>query len=665
MSHVFSLMAALLLGAAAPQPAPVSGIVRDASSRAPIAGVRVEDVATHASARTDASGRFSLAASLPARLRFSRDGYAEAFRDVTAPGALDVALEPQARALERVTVTALRAQGGAPITEQVITRADVQDRYFGQEMPLLLANTPSFTSYAEQAGYSGYSYIRLRGIDQTRINLTLDGIPLNDPEDEVFYFADLPDFADNLQSVQVQRGVGTSTNGTASYGGSINFESTSLAGAARGGEMTLAAGAWNSRRASLAWNSGLMPSRFAFSARVSDQTTDSYREHAGSKGHSAFVSGGYFGDRDIVKVTAIAGLEHSQLAYDASDAATLAINRRDNPLGPDETDKFGEQVAGITWTHLLTPSQSIATTLYGVSATGYYYVRSSPTELDEYDLDFWWTGAMSTYTYRGDHARLDAGVYTADYHRDHYQYVAPDRSRRVYSNRGIKREASAFVKGAYDVGPLSLFGDVQVREPWWQYIADAHAGIPDERITWRFLNPKVGATYHVTPALSAYASYGVNGREPARGDMLAGADNLDTSNVAFVGGPGRVRPETARDFEGGVRYASPSLALTANVYDMEFRNEIAAIGQLSDLGLPLRKNVPASTRRGVELDARWHPASRLELGVNGAVSDNWISSYTDDASGETYYDVPPLLTPRVSTNQRVSYMVTQAVLVSV
>lgn len=630
----------------------VSGVVRDARTHAPLSGVRVEDTRTHLTTTTDTAGRFALAEDLPANLRFTHPAYAIIERTLTAPDAI-IDLVPQAQALERVTVSALRANNTAPISSQTVTKADIQEQSFGQEAPLLLANTPSFTSYAEQGGYSGYSYIRLRGIDQTRINLTLDGIPLNDPEDEVFYFADLPDFTNSVQSVQIQRGVGTSTNGTASYGGSINFESQSLTGTPAGGDVQLGTGDWNTRRGSVGYASGLLANRLAFYARASDQTTDSYREHAGDQSHSGFFSGGYFGDQNIVKVTAMTGREHSQLAYDASDVATLAIDRRDNPLSPDERDDFTESLGSVAYTRLINSRSSLSTMVYGVTATGYYDVIYANT--DRYHLDFWWNGVSSTYAYRGDHGRLDAGVYADNYHRDHYDYTLPDLATRVYSNRGMKRTASAFVKGSYDVGAWSLFGDVQARYAWWRYVPDAQAGIQAQSIAWRFLNPKAGVTYHATRTLSAYASYGVNGREPARGDMLAGFDNLDTSNVAFVGNFNRVRPETAHDLELGMHYASDQVSIDADLYDMEFRNEIAAIGQLSYQGLPLRKNVPSSTRRGVEASITWRPTTALAVSANGAVSHNWIAAYTDDASGTTYYDVPPLLTPRMSSSQRLAY----------
>ncbi|HVA57105.1 MAG TPA: TonB-dependent receptor [Gemmatimonadaceae bacterium] len=640
----------------------VSGVVRDARTHTPLAGVRVEALSTHDTTTTDAAGRFALPVSPPVRLRFSRGGYTTTDRDAVADSGLVVQLVPTVQSLERVTISAVRGGNAAPISADVVTRDQIAAESFGQEPPLLLANTPSFTSYAEQGGYSGYSYIRLRGIDQTRINLTLDGIPLNDPEDEVFYFADLFDFMSSVQSVQIQRGVGTSTNGTASYGGSINFESLSLTGTPAGGHVQLGAGDWNTGRASVDYASGLLANRWAFYARASDQSTNSYREHAGDLSHSGFFSAGYFGDRNIVKITATAGLEHSQLAYDAAAESTLVRDRRSNPLSPDERDDFGESLASVVYTHLLSDRSSLSTTVYGVTATGYYDVLS--TQMDRYHLDFWWGGVMSTYRYTGDRLQVDAGVYAADYHRDHYDYTLPDLTNRVYSNRGIKREASGYVKTTYALGPVALFGDVQLRDAWWRYVPDRNAGITAQSISWRFFNPKAGLTYSVSPAFSAYASYGVNGREPARNDILAGFDNLDTSNVKFVGPFNRVRPETVGDLEAGVRYRARAVRVDADVYDMEFRDEIAPIGQLSYLGLPLRKNVPRSVRRGIEATVNWQASKRLSAEVNGAVSHNWIATYTDDASGTTYYDVPPLLTPTVSTNQRLTYAAARGVSLS-
>ncbi|MDB4874777.1 MAG: TonB-dependent outer rane transport protein [Gemmatimonadetes bacterium] len=575
----------------------------------------------------------------------------------------------RARALERVMISAVRASGAAPISQKTLTQAELAPRYFGQDVPLLLQGAaPSLTSYAETGNYWGYSYIRLRGIDQSRINLTLDGIPLNDPEDQVLYFADFPDLANSLSSVQVQRGVGTSSNGTAAFAGSINMESAPLGASQRGGTLQLEGGSFGSKRVSGEFDTGLLPSRFALSARVSALRTEGYRYHSGVEGRSLFVSGGYFGDRDIVKATVTTGTMRDTMAYLAVSAADLALDRRINPLTPRERDGFGERLAALAYTRLLGPSTSISTTVYRISASGDYDVAMDTAgTLDNFNLKFVWYGATSDWSYRHDAVQLDVGVNANTYARDHAAYERPAIADPLYFNTGHKQDASAFAKLAYTAGRATLFGDLQARRAEFRYSPDVHAGIGEQSIAWSFLNPKAGVTYALTAPLSLYASYGKNTREPARNDMFAGFDNLDTSNVAFVGGLNRVKPETVHDLEAGATYRGARLDAQANVYSMDFRNEIAPIGQLSYLGSPLRKNVAASYRRGVEFDVTYRAHPRLLLAANAAASVNRIRQYVDSTGDApvTYDNVEPLLTPRFVTFERAQFAATRDVSLSV
>jgi iron complex outermembrane receptor protein len=561
-----------------------------------------------------------------------------------------------AQPLDRVMISAVRGGSNAPISQKTITRAELQPRYFGQDVPLVLQGAaPSLTSYAETGNYWGYSYIRVRGLDQSRINLTLDGIPLNDPEDQVLYFADFPDLANSLRSVQVQRGVGTSSNGTAAYAGSINMETISPAATPAGGELQLESGSFGSRRASVDYRTGLLPSRFAFYARVSGLRTDGYRYHSGVAGQSLYASGGYFGDRDILKFTYTSGQMRDTMAYLAVPVTELATDRRINPLGPQERDGFAERLAALTYTRLLSPSSSVTTTVYRIGAKGDYDVQLD--SLENFHLDFAWYGVTSAWSYQRDALRLDIGVNGNTYARDHYAFMRPDIVTPLYFNTGHKQDESSFAKVAYTVGRTTLFGDLQARHAEFRYTPDAHAGIAGSSIAWSFLNPKAGITYQLTKPLSLYASYGKNTREPARSDMFAGFDNLDTSNVAFVGDFHRVKPETVHDFELGATYHGAALDAQANVYSMDFRNEIAPIGALSYIGTPLRKNVGSSYRRGVEADVTYHGITRWLLSANASASMNRIREYTD-SSGDTpvtYHNVEPLLTPRFQTYGRAQY----------
>jgi iron complex outermembrane receptor protein len=342
------------------------------------------------------------------------------------------------------------------------------------------------------------------------------------------------------------------------------------------------------------------------------------------------------------------------LSYLAVPDTALARDRRINPLQPDELDRFGEQIVSAAYTRELSGQSSWSTTLYRISASGNYDVASAP-DLWNYHLDFVWYGLTSAWNWRRDHLRIDAGVNANRYARDHYAFVRPDLVNDVYFNTGHKGDVSGFGKVAYDLGRATLFGDVQIRRADWRYVPDIHADVAPASISWTFLNPRGGLTYRVNPAVSVYASYGTMSREPARNDILAGFDNLDTSNVAFVGPFSRVKPETVHDVESGVTVQTRVLRVQGNIFSMDFRNEIEPIGALSYLGLPLRKNVRASYRRGVELDGTYRMAGGFTASANATIMNARIAEYTDDSNGVTYHDVEPLLTPKVTTAQRLSW----------
>ena len=571
--------------------------------------------------------------------------------------------------LETVTVSAIRARDEAPISASTLGRAEIERRSFGQDVPLVLQGTPSFTSYSETGNYWGYSYMRLRGIDQSRINLSIDGIPLNDPEDQVLYFADFPDLANSIHSVQVQRGVGTSAPGTASYGGSVNFQTLPVASERRGVTAQLQTGSFDSQRASVEYASGLTSTGLAVAARVSALRSGGYRRHSGTEGRSGFLSAAYVGDRDLLKLTAFVGLFADTLSYLGATDAELAADRRHNPLRPDEVDRFGEQVVALSYTRQLRGGSSASATLYRNSASGDYDVciatcDQPAAELWNFHLDFAWYGATAAWNLERARARVSLGVNANDYARDHYAYARPEVEQPLYFNTGHKDDASGFAKLSYDVGAVTLFGDIQGRHARFRYAPDANAGIPSSTIAWNFLNQKVGATFRIASSLESFASFGMNTREPARSDMLAGFDNLDNSNAAFVGPRSRVRPERVRDAEAGVRIRSAGWILGANAFAMQFSNEILPVGRLSYIGTPLRTNVPASWRRGVELELEGRPAARLGFASSLTVMRARIREFTDDESGTRYSNVRPLLTPEVIAASTLNAEITPSVSVT-
>jgi iron complex outermembrane receptor protein len=575
------------------------------------------------------------------------------------------------RKLEGVTVSAIRARADAPIAAKTLTEADIQRRSFGQDVPLMLQGTPSLTSYGETGNYWGYSYMRLRGIDQSRINLTLDGIPLNDPEDQVLYFADFPDLSNSLSSVQVQRGVGTSAPGSASYGGSINFQTTPLASEAPGqtAEAQIQAGSFGTLRGSVKYSSGLSARGFAANARFSAIRSAGYRRHSGVDARSGFATIGWVGERDVIKLTAIAGLFADTMAYVGATRAELAVDPRSNLLRADETDRFTEQVVALAHTRDLGNGASIANTVYRITTAGNYNVCvdvdcsvASPV-IWNFNLDFGWIGATSVANFALGANRVTTGGNVNGYARDHYTFDRSTGFSNLYWNVGRKRDASLFAKVERDIGDrTTLYVDVQGRRAQFFYQPDINAGIGRSSIGWSFLNPKVGATVRLTPTLTAYASHGVNGREPARSDMFGGFDNIDTTNASFVGPLSTVRPERVHDTEFGVRTRAKRWSLDANVFAMEFRNEILPVGQLSYIGTPLRTNVPSSWRRGLELDGSAN-LDRMQLGATATLMRARIASFTDftDSLAPTYRNTPPLLTPEFTSTHWANVAVSRSI----
>lgn len=558
-----------------------------------------------------------------------------------------------ARRIEGVLVQAIRAGEQAPIAQKVIGRAQITARHFGQDVPMLLMNAaPSLVAHTETGTPWGYSYLRLRGLDQTRINITIDGVPLNDMEDQVLYFANFADLMSNVQSVQVQRGVGTSSAGTASYAGSINFETTPIAQKGRSGDVQLQLGSFGARRVSTGFNTGLTASRFAAYGRVSALQTNGYRDHSGVLGRSAFLGAGWFGDRHTVKLTTLVGLLADTLSYVGATKAQLEQNWRFNPLAPDERDRFGQQMVSLAYTRALANGGTWNTTVYRNSASGNYDYFDLPDRY-RFNLTHWWYGTTSAYNVERGGAQLHAGINANVYERAHRGYLQP--STELYDNSGHKQDASAFAKVSYQAGRIRWFGDLQSRWARFRYEPSTNAGIEGRSIDWLFLNPKAGATVTLGTGVSAFASHGITGREPARNDLFAGDDDLNADNVAAYGDFTRVKPERLHDTELGITVKRATLDLGANLYSMDFRNDIARIGAPTASGSILRRNVGSSYRRGIELDVAYRGLRHVVLAGNATWSANRIRQFTDSSRGTPVVrrNVEPLLTPRFISSQRV------------
>lgn len=540
-----------------------------------------------------------------------------------------------------------------PLTFSSLWKQDIEKGYTGQEMPAVLAKTPSMTWYSDGGGFTGYSYMRLRGMDQTRINVTLNGVPLNEPEDQGAYFSNYPDFLKSISHIQVYRGVGTTTNGTTSFAGSIALESPSMRDTAYT-EISASAGSFRTHRLSAEFNSGLLKNSWSFYGRFSTAASDGFREHSGTDGQSFFFSGMHAGKKGDFSFTGFTGISKNEMAYLAEADTLLRKNYRANSLTTNEKDEFKQSMLMMQYAYRLRAGILTASLYYNYLQGG-YDILFAP-DLYNFSVKSDFGGAIVNYAYNRNNFKLNTGLHANAYKRSHYSFIQPDESSLLYKNAGRKNEFAAFAKASYDLRKFSFFADLQYRHVDFTYLADPNAGVSIPPVNWNFINPKAGASYSLGRGNIVYVSVGKTSREPTRNDLFAGYDNLDSLTYAEVGSFSRVKPESMIDFEAGIKFNYRKMKLAFNVYDMEFKNEIAAIGQLSYIGLPLRKNVASSYRRGIELSLNYSLLDqRLNLNTQANLSTNRIKEYTTDYDSITHRNVQPLLTPQAIINQSVEY----------
>ncbi|WP_244535918.1 TonB-dependent receptor [Hymenobacter psychrotolerans] len=544
------------------------------------------------------------------------------------------------RALPGVLVT-YQAEKLTPITFQNLSGEALQKRSVGQEPSFLLTEmTPNVTAYSDAGSTQGYAYFRLRGIDQTRINITLDGMPLNEPEDQGAYFSNYPDLFNSVSRVQVQRGVGTSQNGTASYGGSVQLFSPGLQDSAR---TTLGGGygSFNSFRLFGEYASGVRNGK-ALYVRASQLHSDGYRSRSSNTSRSVFLSGGLMRDKTSWKLNVVAGQQRNQLAWLGVPDSVLRENRRANVNGP-ENDQFTQGLVQLQNIWQPSATSTITSSVYGSGLRGGYDFDlnafiglPSTAELYRYDFRSGWLGAYTTYARRTQRLTWTSGLQASTYRRRH---LGSEKALgELYRNTGRKQEASAFSKLEYRLRRFTLFADAQVRTTTFDY----NGSVPFPAINWRFFNPKAGLSFAAADNTTLYYSIGRTSREPTRNDLFGGNDDLladDQGRPALAS----QTPESVVDQELGVRHQAGPLQLELNAYYMDFQNEIVLNGNFGPNGLALTNKAESSLRTGLEASVRYQLTPRLLLTNNSAVNYSRIREQREEFK--------PVLTPALILNQ--------------
>ncbi|MCX6140103.1 MAG: TonB-dependent receptor [Candidatus Kapabacteria bacterium] len=642
----------------------ISGSVRDIRLQ-PIARATVRVVGGSRGTITDVRGGFHLLDIIgdTVSLAVSCVGYAT--RTVVLVNAdsisvVSITLEESSVLSRGIDVTSYRANEQDPITQTTVDRNAIDRVYAGQDPQYILERTvPSVVSYSESGtSVSNYGTFRLRGMDQTRVNVTVDGTPLNDMIDQGVFFSNMGDLTNGMRAIQVQRGTGMSTNGTASYAGSVNFEGASLSSTEPSADMQLSAGSFGLLRASATAATGRMNTDISVYARFTTLRTNGYRDHTGTVANSLYASAAWFGTTDVVRLTALWGSTQNELGYLPVPKPLADIDPKRNLNDSSDVDDFGQQLLQLQHSHAFSESAILTSTLYYGAAGGDYFTgfRDSSDLLTQtnYPLQNRHVGIMSTLeahdVVRGCDVSLGLHAYT--FRRRNSEYISPESQRPYYDDRTTKDEISGFARGRYCIGNLEAFADVQVRSVTMSFTPDERyvpleQSIPIHR--WLFVNPRIGLRYVVSEGADVYASFGRSGREPTRFDLL-GSTQINNANIAVLQNPGTVKAEFVNDLELGWRLQAPYGYLKVTGFLMMFTNEIAPIGTyIEQQFVQLRKNMPSSTRMGLELEGTVRILGNLSLDLSATLMKATIDEYAPENTGvdTIYRNVKPVLSPEL------------------
>jgi iron complex outermembrane receptor protein len=639
----------------------IQGTVLDAETGETLAGANVVLVATQSGTATGYDGSFELQARPGEELQISFVGYQT--QRISAENEMRILLLPTL-SLEQLIIEAVRAEEIDPVTQSTISRKVIKREYQGEQPIFYLSTlTPSITSYSESGTrlFNG-GQMRLRGISQERINITLNGVPLNDMIDHGVFFSNFTDISGSFESVQVQRGVGTSTNGVASYAGSINFESVNLENSSRGGNIQTGIGSFATSRLNASASTGLINGKWAFYSNFSKIQSDGYRDNTSTDSYSFFFSGGYFGEKDLIKINAFDARSKNGLGYLAVAESDLAVDETINYLNENDKDDFGQRFVQIQHTRLFSDELTTTSSLYYGGASGDYFYTypdgnggfdqiNYPLRNDHY-------GFMINANYELGELDVTGGIHLYRFDRTNEESITPDFANPYYLETSTKDEVSAFARADWTTEKLLLTADLQVRSMELSILPDySFLGItPEGDIVknWNFVNPRIGVTYRLSDATSVYASVGRTGREPTKIDIFGGF-SLTNANYAEARSDG-FDPEFVTDIETGIKANFQHLALAANLFYMDFTDEIAPIGEVLAFGVQKRENIESSYRAGVELEWTFAPMRELTFTGNATFMNAEIESFSD-AAGTEFNNVTPIFTPSIQINESVEYIV--------
>ncbi|MTI21996.1 TonB-dependent receptor [Fulvivirga sp. RKSG066] len=581
-----------------------------------------------------------------------------------------IELQPQPFLADEIIVSATRAGDKTPTTSSNLSKEEIEKQNFGQDLPFMLNWTPSLVTTSDAGAGIGYTGLRIRGSDASRINVTINGVPLNDSESQGVFWVDIPDIASSTQNIQVQRGVGTSTNGAGAFGGTINLQTNTRKNKPYA-ELINATGSYNTWRHTLGLGTGLIDNKWSVDARVSKITSDGYIDRATSDLSSYYFSGGYYGEKTLIKAIVFGGSERTYQSWYGTPEAVLENDSEgieaviaNNGLDDEQAENIRTSGRTFNWYlydnqvddykqdhYQLHISQELAKDLIGNVSLHYTYGRGffeqyrRDDDFSDYALPDVTIGDTTitstdlvrrrwldndfygfTYSFNYEKERWSAilgGAYN-QYRGDHFgEIIWAEYSStafiedRYYDNDGDKDDFNSYLRVNYAIDDrLSLYGDVQYRNVQYDIEGvDNDLRNLDESTAFDFFNPKFGLNYVLNDHNSFYASYAVANREPVRSD--------------FIDSPGRPQHETMRNLEVGYRLLQSDLQFNANFYLMDYDNQLVLTGELNDVGSAIRTNVADSYRVGIDCNSAWSIDRKWKWLANLTLSRNKIRQFEE------------------------------------
>jgi iron complex outermembrane receptor protein len=572
--------------------------------------------------------------------------------------------------LQEVEIVSTRATEKTPVAYSNMSKQEIDAFNFGQDIPLLLTLSPSVIATSDAGSGIGYTGFRIRGTDANRINITTNGIPLNDSESHGVFWVNMPDFASSLQDLQIQRGVGTSTNGAGAFGASINMKTETIPLKAYG-ELAGSYGSFNTTKATFKTGSGIIQNHWALDVRLSSITSDGFIDRATTDLKSYFAQGAYFNENTLLKLITFGGNEKTYHAWDGVPGDILPENRRYNPCGymgddsngkpfyyEDQNDVYQQTHYQLSLLQKLNPDLNLNLALHYTKGGGYYEEYKSERKLVEYGLtpfvnnagetvkksdlvrqkwldnDFY--GGIFSFDYTKNSWNVSLGGGVNQYEGDHFGYVkwvkgyAGDKAfspnHEYYRSTGKKTDANIYLKGNYQfTSQLNFYGDLQYRfidyniqgknSSWDDRIGDMqHLDVQEK---FNFFNPKVGLFYRIDKANNLYASLAVANREPNRNNYVDAAENEISKSEHLL------------DYELGYKLTGTNFSAGVNFYYMEYKDQLVLTGKVNEIGEALTSNIPDSYRAGVEIVLGAKIAPWLKWNGNLTLSDNKIKNFTE------------------------------------